>query len=181
MSLTPAAAESLRQALATVVAVPVAPLLADGNPDWAAYARLTRRLIDGGITVITPNGNTGEFYALTAAEARQAAETAAAACRGKAELLAGVGHDIATAVEAAGHARDHGAQMIMIHQPVHPYVSREGWIDYNAAIANQVPDLGVVLYIRNERITGANIAELADRAPNVIGVKYGVRDARRPR
>jgi hypothetical protein len=67
--------------------------------------------------------------------------------------------------------------MIMIHQPVHPYVSREGWVDYHAAIANAVPDLGVVLYLRTERITGADIAALADRAPNVIGVKYGVRDA----
>ena len=180
MSLTPAAAETLRQALATVVVVPVTPLLADGNPDWTAYTTLTRRLIDGGITVITPNGNTGEFYALSQAEARQVLETAAAACTGqdpKTEVLAGVGHDIATAIEAAEHARDHGARMIMIHQPVHPYVSREGWIAYHAAIANKVPDLGVVLYIRNERITGANIAALADRAPNVIGVKYGIRDA----
>jgi 4-hydroxy-tetrahydrodipicolinate synthase len=177
MSLTPAVAETLRQALATVVVVPVTPLLADQNPDWAAYTRLTRRLIDGGITVITPNGNTGEFYALSQAEARQVLETAAAAGNGQAELLAGVGHDVATAVEAARHAGDHGARMIMIHQPVHPYVSREGWVDYHAAIANQVPDLGVVLYIRNERITGADIAELAGRAPNVIGVKYGVRDA----
>jgi 4-hydroxy-tetrahydrodipicolinate synthase len=177
MSLTPAAAETLRHALATVVVVPVTPLLADGNPDWAAYASLTRRLIDGGITVITPNGNTGEFYALSLAEARQVVETAAAASTGQAGLLAGVGHDIATAVEAAGHARDQGARMIMIHQPVHPYVSREGWIAYHAEIANQVPDLGVVLYIRNERITGTDIAALADRAPNVIGVKYGIRDA----
>jgi dihydrodipicolinate synthase/N-acetylneuraminate lyase len=91
MSLTPAVAETLRQALATVVVVPVTPLLADGNPDWAAYTTLTRRLIDGGITVITPNGNTGEFYALSQAEARQVLETAAAACTGqdpKTEVLA---------------------------------------------------------------------------------------------
>ena len=67
--------------------------------------------------------------------------------------------------------------MIMIHQPVHPYVSAEGWVDYHAAIAGAVPDLGVVLYIRDERRTGAHIAKLADRAPNVVGVKYGVRDA----
>ena len=177
MSLTPAAAETLRNVLATVVAVPVTPLDADGNPDWVAYATLTRRLIDGGITVITPNGNTGEFYALSQAEARQALETAASAAGDQAEVLAGVGHDIAAAIEAARHAASHGARMIMIHQPVHPYVSREGWIDYNAAIARAVPDLGVVLYIRNERITGADIAALADRAPNVVGVKYGVRDA----
>jgi 4-hydroxy-tetrahydrodipicolinate synthase len=69
--------------------------------------------------------------------------------------------------------------MIMIHQPVHPYVSAEGWIDYHVAIANAVPDLGVVLYIRDERRAGRDIAQVADRAPNVVGVKYGVRDATR--
>ena len=126
MSLTPAAAEALRHALATVVVVPVTPLSADGDPDWETYAALTGRLIDGGITVITPNGNTGEFYALSHAEAgrRSRRRPRPAADRDpRTELLAGVGHDIATAVEAARHAQDHGARMIMIHQPVHPYVS----------------------------------------------------------
>ena len=183
MSLTQASTDILRRALATAVVVPVTPFRADGSPDWDTYATLTSRLIDNGISVITPNGNTGEFYALSQAEARQALETAAkAADAGSehgAEILAGVGYDIATAVEAARHARDHGARMIMIHQPVHPYVSAEGWIDYHAAIAAAVPDLGVMLYIRDERRTGAQIAALADRAPNVIGVKYGVRDATR--
>jgi 4-hydroxy-tetrahydrodipicolinate synthase len=192
MSLTPAAADTLRHVLATAVVVPVTPYHADGTPDWSTYAALTARLIDAGISVITPNGNTGEFYALSQAEARQALETAAkvasAAAAGDehdehgehgAEVLAGVGHDIATAIEAARHAGDHGARMIMIHQPVHPYVSAQGWVDYHAAIANAVPDLGIVLYIRDERRTGAHIAALADRAPNVIGVKYGVRDATR--
>jgi 4-hydroxy-tetrahydrodipicolinate synthase len=183
MSLTPDTARTLRRALATAVVVPVVPFQADGSPDWDTYATLTSRLIDNGISVITPNGNTGEFYALSPAEARQALETAAkvASAGGGhgAELLAGVGHDIATAIEAARHAQDHGAQMIMIHQPVHPYVSAEGWIDYHAAIANAVPDLGVVLYIRDERRTGGQIAALIERSPNVVGVKYGVRDATR--
>jgi 4-hydroxy-tetrahydrodipicolinate synthase len=180
MSLAPAAAQTLRTTLATAVAVPVTPLHADGLPDWDTYAMLIGRLIDAGITVITPNGNTGEFYALSQAETRQATQTAAETVRERgnhAELLVGVGHDIATATEAARHAGDHGARMIMIHQPVHPYVSAQGWIDYHVAIANAVPDLGIVLYIRDERRTGAHIAELADRAPNVVGVKYAVRDA----
>ena len=180
MSLTPAEARQLRRVLATAVVVPVMPLHADQSPDWDTYAALTGRLIDGRITVIAPNGNTGEFYALSQAEARQAVETTAKVVSGRdtvAELLAGVGHDIATAMEAARHAQGHGARMIMIHQPVHPYVAAQGWIDYHAAIANAVPDLGVVLYLRTERITGAHIAELADRAPNIVGVKYGVRDA----
>jgi 4-hydroxy-tetrahydrodipicolinate synthase len=178
MTLTPAATEHLRNALATVVVVPVTPFGEDGAPDFQAYTVLAARLLDAGITVITPNGNTGEFYALNADEARQATEAAVKAASGRnVEVLAGVGHDIGTAIDAAKHARDAGARMIMIHQPVHPYISGEGWVDYNAAIANAVPDLGVVLYIRSERFTGARIAELADRAPNVIGVKFGLRDA----
>ena len=68
MSFTPAVAENLRQVLATAVAVPVVPFHADGRPDWGTYAALTGRLIDGGITVITPNGNTGEFYAVSQAQ-----------------------------------------------------------------------------------------------------------------
>jgi 4-hydroxy-tetrahydrodipicolinate synthase len=169
--------DQLRNALRTAVVVPVTPFAEDGSPDLETYASLTERLVDGGITVITPNGNTGEFYALTQAEARDALETAVKAMAGKATILAGVGHDIATAIESAKHAEQHGAQMIMIHQPVHPYVSTDGWIDYNAAIAEAVPDLGVVLYIRNERLTGEHIAKLADRVPNVVGVKYGVPDS----
>jgi 4-hydroxy-tetrahydrodipicolinate synthase len=179
MSIDAATAESLRNALKTVVVVPVTPFTADSRPDTGAYARLVTRLLDGGITVLTPNGNTGEFYALSQAEARLVAETAANAAQGHAEVLAGVGHDIATASDAARHARDLGARMIMIHQPVHPYVSAKGWVDYHAAIADAVPDLGVVLYVRTERITGAHIAQLADRAPNVVGIKYGLRDATR--
>ncbi|HJY58204.1 MAG TPA: dihydrodipicolinate synthase family protein [Streptosporangiaceae bacterium] len=105
MTLTPDAAGTLRRALATAVVVPVTPYLADGNPDWDTYAALTACLIDAGISVITPNGNTGEFYALSPAEARQALETAAkvASTGGghDAEVLAGVGHDIATAIDAA--------------------------------------------------------------------------------
>jgi 4-hydroxy-tetrahydrodipicolinate synthase len=180
MSLDPGTAQELRSALATAVVVPVTPFDKDGNPDWETYASLTRRLIDGGITVITPNGNTGEFYALSHEEARHATETAAnAAAANRAELLAGVGHDIATAIEAAQHARQQGARMVMVHQPVHPYQSAVGWVDYHAAIAGAVPDLGIVLYIRNPNTTGAQIAALAERAPNVIGIKYGVRDATR--
>jgi 4-hydroxy-tetrahydrodipicolinate synthase len=62
----------------------------------------------------------------------------------------------------------------MVHQPVHPYVSVEGWIEYHRAIASEVPELGVVLYVRNEAIPGAAFARLGELCPNVVGVKYAV-------
>ncbi len=183
MPLDPSTASGLKDALGTVVVIPVTPMRPDGSPEWGTYADLIRRVVDAGITVITPNGNTGEFYALTEAEARQATEAAVKAAHGevalgaRAHVLVGVGHDTASAAAAARHAQEAGAEMIMIHQPVHPYQAAEGWVDYHQAIADAVPDLGVVLYVRNERVTGAQIADLGERCPNVIGVKYGVKDA----
>ncbi|MEV6807534.1 dihydrodipicolinate synthase family protein [Streptomyces sp. NPDC051132] len=171
--------DTQRAALADVVAIPVTPFAADGSVDTTAHRALLRRLLDGGITTLTPNGNTGEFYALTPEERRLVAETTAAEAGGRAAILAGVGHDLPTAIASARHARDLGAGMVMVHQPVHPYVSAAGWVDYHRAIAEAVPELGVVPYIRNAQLPGARLGELAGHCPNVIGVKYAVPDAAR--
>jgi 4-hydroxy-tetrahydrodipicolinate synthase len=176
VSLDQVTADRLRSALATVVAIPVTPFDEAGDIDWDAHARVVRRLTDGGVTVLTPNGNTGEFYSLTPEEARRVTESAIKAADGTAEIMVGVGLDTVTAAGAARHAADAGASMVMIHQPVHPYVSAEGWLAYHEAIADAIPDTGVVLYIRDPRIDGPLIARLGERCPNVVGVKYGVRD-----
>ncbi|MFE9448453.1 dihydrodipicolinate synthase family protein [Streptomyces sp. NPDC006739] len=166
----------LRATLSTTVAIPVTPFRPDGSVDWDAHATLIGRLVEHGVEVVTPNGNTGEFYTLTEAETRRAVESAVAAVAGRAEVLAGVGLDIDSAVAAARHAREAGAGSVMVHQPVHPYRSAEGWIDYHGAIADSVPQLGVVLYVRDPRVSGEQIRTLADRSPNVVGVKYAVPD-----
>ncbi|WP_428955473.1 dihydrodipicolinate synthase family protein [Streptomyces sp. cg35] len=171
--------ETARTALADVVAIPVTPFAADGSVDEATYKALLRRLLDAGVRTLTPNGNTGEFYALTPQERRRVTELTLAEAGERAAVLVGVGHDVPTAVEAARHARDAGAHMVMVHQPVHPYVSEGGWVDYHRAIAEAVPGLGVVPYLRNVALPGARLAELGAACPNVIGVKYAVPDAAR--
>ncbi|MEU9307762.1 dihydrodipicolinate synthase family protein [Streptomyces sp. NPDC048256] len=171
--------ETQRAALADVVAIPVTPFAEDGSVDGEAHRALLRRLLDGGITTLTPNGNTGEFYALTPEERRLVTEVTIEVAGGRAAILVGVGHDVPTAVASARHARELGAQMVMVHQPVHPYVSQSGWVDYHREIAAAVPELGVVPYIRNAQLRGDRLAELADACPNVIGVKYAVPDASR--
>ncbi|GHE10016.1 dihydrodipicolinate synthase family protein [Streptomyces alanosinicus] len=162
-----------------MVAIPVTPFAADGSVDTAAHRALLRRLLDGGIRTLTPNGNTGEFYALTPEERRLVTESTVAEAGDRSAVLVGVGHDLPTAIASARHARDLGAPMVMVHQPVHPYVSAAGWVDYHRAIAESVPELGVVPYIRNAQLPGARLAELAGHCPNVIGVKYAVPDAAR--
>jgi 4-hydroxy-tetrahydrodipicolinate synthase len=159
----------------------VTPFGPDGQVDWDAHGRVIRRMMDAGVRLITPNGNTGEFYALTAAEARRATESAVAVAGGgdaghRADVLTGVGHDLPSAIEAARHARDNGVRMIMVHQPVGPYVSAAGWLEYHRVIAGALPDMGVVLYIRDPRIGARHIQLLGELCPNVIAVKYGIRD-----
>jgi 4-hydroxy-tetrahydrodipicolinate synthase len=171
--------ETQRAALADVVAIPVTPFAEDGTVEQGTYRALLRRLLDGGVRTLTPNGNTGEFYALTPEERRLVTELTMEEGGDRAVVLVGVGHDVPTAVSSARHAREVGAAMVMVHQPVHPYVSQNGWVDYHRAIAEAVPELGVVPYIRNPQLEGARLAELADVCPNVVGVKYAVADAAR--
>ena len=177
MSFDPATADQLRSALATVAAIPVTPFGPDGQVDWDAHGRLIRRMVDTGVRLVTPNGNTGEFYALTAAETRRAVQSAVAAAHDRrAEVLAGVGHDLPSAIEAGRHARGCGVRVVMVHQPVGPYMSAAGWLDYHRIVASALPDMGIVLYLRDPRIGARHIRLLGDLCPNVIAVKYGVAD-----
>ncbi|MFI1485992.1 dihydrodipicolinate synthase family protein [Streptomyces sp. NPDC020747] len=179
MTATTTAFDAGRAALADVVAIPVTPFAEDGSIDQEVHRVLLRRVLEGGVRILTPNGNTGEFYALSPEERRTVTELTIEEAGDRATILVGVGHDVPTAVASARHAREFGAQMVMVHQPVHPYVSEGGWVDYHRAIAEAVPELGVVPYIRNPALAGARLAELADACPNVIGVKYAVPDAAR--
>jgi 4-hydroxy-tetrahydrodipicolinate synthase len=151
MTTLPEGLAACRAILADVVAIPVTPF-ANGEIDYATHSALLNRLFDAGVGVVTPNGNTSEFYALRPQERRDLLVATASIAAGRAAVLAGIGLDIDTAVSEGALAAENGATMAMIHQPVHPYVSRKGWIDWRM------------------------IRELADRSPNVIGVKYAVPD-----
>jgi 4-hydroxy-tetrahydrodipicolinate synthase len=169
--------DQIRTALRTVVAIPITPFQPDGSVDFELYRRLIIRMVDGGIGVVTPNGNTSEFYSLTSVEHRRQLEetvVAVAESRRPAFVLAGVGFDAQTASEMAYLAQVMGAQAVMVHQPVHPYRSDGGWIAYHKAIADSAPEMGVVPYVRDASISGATIRRLAELCPNFVGIKYAV-------
>lgn len=165
------------EALRSVVAITVTPFDADGRIAEDAYAAVVARMVSAGIHAITPNGNTSEFYSLSPDELARALAVTVKAVDGRATVIAGVGHDVGRAVAMTREAAAAGAQAVMVHQPVHPYQSQDGWVAYHRAIAAAAPDLGVVCYLRNPLITPGAIAALADACPNVIGVKYAVPDA----
>jgi 4-hydroxy-tetrahydrodipicolinate synthase len=170
----------LRVTLQSVVAVTVTPFDGYDRIDEAAYGAIIRRMVAGGVRTITANGNTGEFYALSASEVDHAIALAvSAADSADAVVIGGVGHDVGRAVAGARAVEAAGAAAIMVHQPVHPYQSAAGWLAYHQTIADAVPRLGVLCYVRDPRISGELLARLADECPNVIAVKYAVPDVLR--
>ncbi|GAB2482963.1 dihydrodipicolinate synthase family protein [Promicromonospora xylanilytica] len=162
--------------LETVVGIPVVPYGPDGGVDLTLAGRLADRLIGSGLGAITPNGNTGEFYALSPRERADVTRTVTDVAGDRAVVIVGVGLDPATARAEARQAAELGAHAIMVHQPVLPYMSRAGWVEYTAAVASAVPGTAVLPYVSSTAIRGTDIAALAQVAPNVVGVKYSVPD-----
>ncbi|MEV7868745.1 dihydrodipicolinate synthase family protein [Streptomyces sp. NPDC088124] len=166
----------LVERLSTVIGIPVVPYDENGAVDQDLTVALAVRLIRNGVTVLTANGNTGEFYALSPDERRRVLTIVLSARESATTIVAGVGFDLGTAITDARFARDLGADAIMIHQPVLPYLTPNGWVEYNARIAATVPDIGVLPYLTHRAVTGEHITRLAERAPNVVGLKYSVPD-----
>ena len=166
--------EQLAERLRTVHAINVTPFREDRGVDFDLLERNIEFLIASGLGVIVPCGNTGEFYALSVEEARAVTRFVVEQVGGRTAVLAGIGYDLGTAREMALAAQEAGADAVMVHQPVHPYLMTEGLIRYYAGIARSV-EIGVVLYARHEAIDREVLSRVAD-IENVLAIKYAIND-----
>lgn len=167
--------DDLRSAVSSVVGITVTPFSEDGGIDELRYRELVTRTIKAGVSVLTPNGNTSEFYSLSPDERHRAVELTIEAS-GDAVILAAVGLDLESAVADSLRYRDLGVEGIMVHQPVLPFWSTSGWVEYHREIAAAVPDMGIVPYVRDPRVGVHTMRKLLDACPNLIGVKYAIPD-----
>src|SRR6185295_1821822 len=162
---------NLRKALTGISGILVTPFDAQ---DKVAPARLTPiidRAIGAGVHILVSNGNTGEFYGLTTAEAEAMVHAAAEMVAGRVPLLAGVGRSINDACALARASRAAGATALMVHQPPDPFVSPRGVVAYVQRIAEAGDGLPLMLYLRNDGI-GLDTIEKLCRVEGVAGVKW---------
>lgn len=167
LSLSP---KALRTALDGIAGILVTPF----DNDAIAPPRLQAvvdRAVAAGIHTLVINGNTSEFYALTAAEAHAMVEGAAQLLAGRVPLIAGVGRGVREAQQLAAASARAGAAALMVHQPPDPFVAPRGVVDYVKAVADAADGVPLVLYLRNENIGMAAIEALCD-LPCVAGVKW---------
>ena len=161
----------LRNALTGISGILVTPF--DSN-DEVAPLRLkpiVDRAIQAGVHVLVANGNTGEFYGLTTAEAERMVHAAAEHVAGRAPLLGGVGRSIRDACALARASKQAGASALMVHQPPDPFVSPRGVVAYVQRIAEAGQGLPLMLYLRNDGI-GLDTIEKLCNVPGVAGVKW---------
>lgn len=163
----------MRPALESVSAVPVTPFEAGGAIDEAALASLIARMVAQGVPVVVPCGGTGEFSQLGADERDRVGRIAVEAGAG-ALVLVGVGGDLASAVRATRSAVAAGADGVMVHALVDPYLTPDGIARYVEAIAAAADGI-VVPYVRG-RVPAAAALDRICALEQVQAVKWAIPD-----
>ena len=162
---------NLLAALPGISGILVTPFDRDDQIAPERLRPIIHRAITAGVHILTVNGNTGEFYGLTTAEAEAMVHAVAEEVAGRVPVVAGVGRSIGDAIALARTSRAAGASALMVHQPPDPFVAPRGVVAYVRRIADAADGLPVVLYLRNDAI-GLDAIEALCRIPEVVGVKW---------
>lgn len=166
--------------LADVSVVTVTPFLDDGprSVDHAGLERNLEHLLRGGIRLLVAGGNTGEFAALSETEVVDTVRTHVRVAQGRARVIAGVGYRLEQAVDLGRASIEAGADGLMVHHPIHPYASEAGLVTYYGALADALPRIPLILYVRGPQLSANGVRELA-KVQSIVGVKMGQPDPER--
>lgn len=152
----------------------VTPFTPDEKVDKAAYRRVVRYCLDGGVHGVVVLGTTGEFPAMTDAMRQDAIETALDEIKGRVPVLIGCG-DTSTRktivqVKAAAATKADG---VLVAMPYYYPLDQAAVARHFQAVAD-ASALPVVLYnfpqMTKTAIAPDTIEKLAAH-PNIIGVK----------
>jgi 4-hydroxy-tetrahydrodipicolinate synthase len=157
-------------------AMPV-PWNADGSVDTGALAELVARYAAAGAHGAYCTGTDGEFHTLELDEFQTVVTAfARAAERVHLPVHAGTGWlTLRGAIERTRIARDVGISHVQVVPPFWVPVNDTERVAFFAALAEAVPDVGILLY-NTERIGkvlgAAQVAALAAEVPAIVGSKY---------
>ncbi|KIL52131.1 dihydrodipicolinate synthase family protein [Jeotgalibacillus soli] len=167
--------ENLKGKLETISGICITPFNKDTKEiDWAGVEENIEFLLENGVEVIVPCGNTSEFYSLTIEEAKQEINKVVEIVNGRATVIAGVGYSVETAIDLGTYAREAGADGIMVHMPIHPYITERGASAYFKAVIEGV-DLPAIVYFKDPNLSDHVLLELAP-LHKLVGVKYAIND-----
>jgi 4-hydroxy-tetrahydrodipicolinate synthase len=146
----------------------------DGQVDEAAFKKLIRFGVDGGVSGFVPCGTTGESPALSHEEHNRVIELTVKEVAGQVKVLAGTGsNSTEEAIALTRHAKAVGADAALMVSPYYNKPTQEGLYLHFKAVAEAV-DIPILVYNIQGR-TAVNIEnqtmERLAGIPNIVGVK----------
>ena len=152
----------------------VTPFKSDGSFDEEAYRQLIEFQIENGTDVIVPCGTTGESATLDHDEHERVIKVCIEQVKGRVPVIAGTGsNSTAEAISLSQHAKEMGADGVLLVSPYYNKPSQEGLYQHYKALAETVA-LPQVLYnvpgrtgMNMEAATTIRLAEFA----NVVAIK----------
>ncbi len=146
----------------------------DGKVDVPAFQKLVEWQIDRGTHGLVPCGTTGESPTLSHEEHRQVIELCIEAAAGRVPVIAGTGsNSTAEAVELTRHAKDAGADGVLVVTPYYNKPTQEGLYLHYKAI-NDCADIPILIYnIPGRSVIDMSVDTMARlfKLSNIVGVK----------
>ena len=165
---------SLREQLTGISGVHITPFNNYGGINDELLIKIINKISGAGIHVIVSNGNTAEFYSLNPEEIKHVQGISAQANDGRSLMMMAVGRSLKEAIENSKSAKQNKADLIMIHQPMDPFVDPHNQANYILEIAES-SEIPVVPYVRSTIIPKKDILRIAEHN-NVIGIKFASPD-----
>ncbi len=155
----------------------------NGHMDDSAYQRFIQWQIDQGTHGVVPCGTTGESTTLSHEEHMRATELCIEVAKGKVPVVAGAGsNSTAEAIRLTRHAKEAGADAVLVVAPYYNKPTQEGLYQHYKAIHDAVEIPIMVYNVPSRSIVDISVATMARLAklPNIVGVKDATADLVRP-
>jgi 4-hydroxy-tetrahydrodipicolinate synthase len=161
----------------------ITPMREDGTVDEDTLASFVDWQIAQGTQGLVPVGTTGESPTLSHDEHRRVVEITIEVAAKRVPVIAGAGsNSTAEAMELARHAKDAGADAVLVVTPYYNKPTQEGMVLHFTAIADAV-DLPLFIYnIPPRSVVDMSVETMARLAKhrNIVGVKDATANLTRP-
>ena len=161
----------------------VTPMLSDGRIDEDALVRLIDWQIAEGTQGLVPVGTTGKSPTLSHEEHKRVVELTIAKAKGRVPVIAGAGSNAtAEAISLATHAKQAGADAVLVVTPYYNKPTQEGLYRHYKAIIDAA-DIPVIIYnIPGRSVIDMSVETMARLAQekNIVGVKDATANLTRP-
>ena len=161
----------------------VTPTRTDGSVDESELARFVEWQIAQGTQGLISVGTTGESPTLSHEEHKRVVEITVEAAARRVPVIAGAGsNSTSEAISLARHAKQAGADGILVVTPYYNKPTQEGMFLHYSAIADAV-ELPLIIYnIPARSVVDMSVETMARLAkhPNIVGVKDSTANLTRP-